>query len=181
VLGGYGYIGEYPVEQLVRDAKITSLYEGTNGIQALDLLGRKLRQQGGALFMEWMQDGLAECELGKAEGFAADADALATAINATGAAAMHLGTLSMQKNLDDALLHAYPLLQMMGWVHLGLEALNQARVAKRQAALHGDSAHRKGKILNLQFFVANLLPQAVALGKRIGSGDASALDPSLFA
>jgi hypothetical protein len=181
VLGGYGYIGEYPVEQLVRDAKITSLYEGTNGIQALDLLGRKLRQHGGASFMEWMQDGLAECELGKAEGFANEAEALSKALNAAGAAAMHLGSLGMQNQLDSALLQAYPLLQMMGWIHLGLEALNQARVAKRRIAAEGETSHRKGKLLNLQFFVANLLPQAVALGKRIQSGDTTALDPALFA
>lgn len=181
VLGGYGFIGEYPVEQLVRDAKITSLYEGTNGIQAMDLLGRKLRQQGGALFMEWMQDSLAECELGKAEGFASEADALAKSVNACGAAAMHLGAMGAQGQLDGALLQGYPLLQMMGWIHLGLEALNQARVAKQMIGAHGETAHRKGKLLNLQFFVANLLPQAVALGKRIQSGDTSALDPSLFA
>ncbi len=47
VYGGYGYIKEYPVEQLLRDCRITSIYEGTNGIQALDLLGRKLGQNGG--------------------------------------------------------------------------------------------------------------------------------------
>ncbi len=50
VYGGYGYIREYPVEQLARDCKITSLYEGTNGIQAMDLLGRKLGLQKGAIF-----------------------------------------------------------------------------------------------------------------------------------
>ena len=49
VMGGYGYIGEYPMEQLVRDAKIMSVYEGTNGIQAMDLIGRKLRMKNGAL------------------------------------------------------------------------------------------------------------------------------------
>ena len=71
VYGGYGFIGEYPVEQLVRDSKIQSIYEGTNGIQALDLLGRKMRIDGGALFMEWM--GEAQKTLGDAgkEGFAA--------------------------------------------------------------------------------------------------------------
>ncbi|MEQ1564295.1 MAG: acyl-CoA dehydrogenase [Myxococcota bacterium] len=180
VLGGYGFIGEYPVEQLVRDAKITSLYEGTNGIQAMDLLGRKLRQNGGALFMDWMQDGIKECALAKEEGFGPEADALEKAINASGAAAMHLGAMTMQAKLDGALLQAYPLLQMMGWIHLGLEALNQARVAKKRIAAEGETAHRKGKLLNLKFFVANLLPMAVGLGKRIQSGDDSALDPSLF-
>ena len=48
--GGYGYCSEYPVEQFMRDAKIASIYEGTNGIQALDLVGRKLGYHQGALF-----------------------------------------------------------------------------------------------------------------------------------
>ena len=48
--GGYGYCSEYPVEQFLRDIKITSIYEGTNGIQALDLVGRKLSMNHGALF-----------------------------------------------------------------------------------------------------------------------------------
>jgi alkylation response protein AidB-like acyl-CoA dehydrogenase len=181
VLGGYGFIGEYPVEQLVRDAKITSLYEGTNGIQALDLLGRKLRQKGGALLMEWMQDAKEECGLLREADFAAEADALAAAIDACGAAAMHLGGLSMQGRVDEALLQAYPYLQMMGWAHLGLEASNQARAAKRAIERDGSTPHREGKLLNLKFYVANLLPQAIALGKRIQSGDDAALDPRLFA
>ena len=47
VLGGYGYCSEYPIEQYLRDEKIAAIYEGTNGIQAMDLLGRKLRQRNG--------------------------------------------------------------------------------------------------------------------------------------
>jgi alkylation response protein AidB-like acyl-CoA dehydrogenase len=180
VLGGYGFIGEYPVEQLVRDAKITSLYEGTNGIQALDLMSRKLRMKGGALFMDWMQDGLKECELAKTDGFGTEAEALSKAINACGNAAMHLGGLGTQGKLDSALLQAYPFLQMMGWTHLGLEALNQARAAKRRIEAEGPTPHRKGKLANLRFYVANLLPQAVALGKRITSGDDSALEADVF-
>ena len=54
--GGYGYVGEYGVEQYMRDVKIASIYEGTNGIQALDLLGRKMRMKGGGLFLTWLQE-----------------------------------------------------------------------------------------------------------------------------
>jgi alkylation response protein AidB-like acyl-CoA dehydrogenase len=180
VLGGYGYIGEYPVEQLLRDAKITSIYEGTNGIQALDLLARKLRMNGGALLMEWVQDAVADCALGRQEGFAAEADALEKAVQACGQTAMHLGAVGQSGNLDATLLHAYPFLQMMGWTQLGLEALHQARVAKKAISERGETPHRKGKLLNLTFYVANLLPQAIALAKRVQSSDATCLDPSLF-
>jgi alkylation response protein AidB-like acyl-CoA dehydrogenase len=181
VLGGYGYIGEYPVEQLVRDGKIMSIYEGTNGIQALDLLGRKLRQKGGGLFMDWMQDALKECALGRAEGFGTECDALEKAVNATGGAAMFLGQLGATGKLDHALLQAYPFLQMMGNVHLGLETLNQARAAKRLISAGSDTPHRRSKLANLKFYVGNLLPMALAHGKRVQSGDDSALDEALYA
>jgi alkylation response protein AidB-like acyl-CoA dehydrogenase len=180
VLGGYGFIGEYPVEQLVRDGKIMSIYEGTNGIQALDLLGRKLRQKGGALFMDWMQDALKECAMGKTEGFGPECEALEKAVNATGAAAMTLGQLGATGKLDNALAVAYPFLQMMGNVHLGLESLNQARAARRVIASEGDTPHRRAKLANLKFYVANLLPMALAHGKRVQSGDDSCLDQALF-
>jgi len=181
VLGGYGYIGEYPVEQLLRDAKITSLYEGTNGIQAIDLLARKLRMNNGALLVEWMQDASAECARGKSEGFAAESEALEKAVNVCGQTAMQLGALGAKGSLDATLLQAYPFLQMMGWTHLGLEALNQALAARKAIAEQGESPHRKGKVANLRFYVANLLPQAIGLAKRIQAGDETCLDPTLFA
>lgn len=180
VFGGYGYTGEYPVEQLVRDAKITSVYEGTNGIQALDLLGRKLRVKGGQLFMEWMADGHKECKAAKAEGFEVEATQLEKAINQAGATAMHLGQLGATGGLEAALLQATPFQTMMTTVHLGLEALNQARVAKRVIARDGESTHLKGKLANLTFYVHNLLPTGVAIAKSIQAGDQTCLEPGLF-
>lgn len=180
VLGGYGYIGEYPVEQLVRDGKIMSIYEGTNGIQALDLLGRKMRQKGGQLFMDWMQDGLALCAQGKQAGFEKEASQLEKAVNQIGATAMHLGQVGMGGNLEGTLLQATPFLEMFGTVHLGLEALDQACVARRVIDRDGETRHLKGKLLNLSFYTANLLPKAVALGKAIQAGDESCLTEGLF-
>jgi hypothetical protein len=180
VLGGYGYIGEYPMEQLVRDAKICSIYEGTNGIQALDLLGRKLRQKNGALLMEYLQDAQKECGLAAEAGFGDEAASIGKALNHLGATAMHLGAQSAGGKLDGALTNAYPFLQMFGNIHLALEALQQARVAKRVIAERGESAYLKGKALNLKFYVANLLPQSVAYAKAIQASDTSCLDESLF-
>jgi len=56
VFGGHGYIREWGQEQLVRDVRITQIYEGTNGIQALDLVGRKLPAKGGRAIMSWFGD-----------------------------------------------------------------------------------------------------------------------------
>ncbi|MEZ4317944.1 MAG: acyl-CoA dehydrogenase [Myxococcota bacterium] len=180
VLGGYGFIGEYPVEQLVRDGKIMSIYEGTNGIQALDLLGRKMRQKGGGLFMDWMQDALKECGFAREVGFGDEAAALEKAINHIGATAMHLGQVGMGGNMEGTLLQATPFLEMFGTVHLGLEAIQQARVAKKVIERDGESRHLKGKIANLRFYVANILPKAVALGKIIQGGDETCLEAGLF-
>ncbi len=181
VFGGYGYIGEYPVEQLVRDAKICSIYEGTNGIQALDLLGRKLRQKGGAVFQAWMQEALAACMAAAFEGFGEEAEAVQKSVNALGQTAMTLGMLGMQDKLGAALLQATPFLKMFGTVQLALEALDQAVVAKRIIAERGETPHLRGKALNLKWYVRNVLPIATAYGKIIQGADETALDPGLFA
>jgi len=181
VLGGYGYIGEYPVEQLVRDAKIASIYEGTNGIQAMDLIGRKLRMKGGALFMEWMADAQNECKLAKEAGFAAEADAVEKAVMQLAQTSMHLGGLGAQGRLDLALAQAYPYLKLFGTIVLAVEALVQARVAARVIAERGETPHLVGKALNLKFYVRNLLPMAVAYAKAVQTSDDSALDKRLFA
>jgi hypothetical protein len=94
---------------------------------------------------------------------------------------MYLGGLGAQGNLEGTMLQATPFLQMMSGVHLGLEALNQARMATERIAAEGETPHRKGKLLNLSFYVANLLPQAVARAKAIQAGDESCLDAGLWA
>ncbi|MFO7563111.1 MAG: acyl-CoA dehydrogenase [Enhygromyxa sp.] len=179
IFGGYGYTQEFPVEQLVRDAKIQSIYEGTNGIQGLDLLGRKMRQEGGRLFMEWMQDAKAEIEAAQTEGFGDQATALGKAIDAIAAAAMHIAGVG-QKDIDHAMVHAVPFMHAFGYVVLGQEALDQARVAKRKIAAAGETSFLKGKLLNLDYFTATFLPHVTALSKSIRASDVSCLDPSLF-
>jgi hypothetical protein len=178
--GGYGYIGEFPVEQLVRDAKITSIYEGTNGIQAMDLVGRKLRQGGGALFIEWMNAANETLEQAAAAGFTQPAEQLGKAVQSLAGSAMHIAGLGTARKVDAAMLQATPFLRMFGVVLLGMEALEQATVARRLAGERGDSPLLTGKQRNLEFYISSLLPQAIALGKGIQSGDESCLDPALF-
>ncbi len=181
VYGGYGYTQEYPVEQLVRDAKIQAVYEGTNGIQALDLLGRKMRIKNGGLFMEWMGEAQADLKAGAEEGFAKQTESLGKAIGQLGACAMHLGKVAGGGNVDGAFVHAVPFLRAFGTVLLGMEALDQARVAK--AMLDGGSENNlhKGKLANLDFYVAHILPAAIAFAKTVQSGDTSCMDDYLFA
>lgn len=181
IYGGYGYIGEFPIEQVVRDSKIQSVYEGTNGIQALDLLGRKMRVGGGALFMMWMQDMQAHIATGKEMGFGKQADALEKAVNAVAASAMHIGQVGQSGKVDAAMLYAVPFMHALGYTQMGIEALDQAMVAKRLVDADKETTFLKGKRLNLDFYVAHILPKVVSLAKTVQSADESCLDESLFA
>ena len=78
------------------------------------------------------------------------------------------------------MLHAVPFQRMFGTVQLGLESLHQAVVAKKLIDANGETDFLAGKLLNLAFYTANVLPAAVALGKGIQSGDASCMDERLF-
>jgi hypothetical protein len=184
VYGGYGYTGEYPVEQNVRDSKITSIYEGTNGIQAMDLLGRKMRKGNGALFMTWLNECNLELELAKAtHKLDEEVSGLERARDQLGQTAMYLGGLGMQGNVKGAMVQSYPYLTLFGTVVLGLHAVWQARVAL--AALDAnpsdaDAAFYRGKVLNARFYVKNILPRATALAKSIQAGDESCLTEGLF-
>ncbi|HRI09009.1 MAG TPA: acyl-CoA dehydrogenase [Nannocystaceae bacterium] len=180
VYGGYGYTGEFPVEQLVRDAKIMSIYEGTNGIQALDLLGRKMRIGSGALFIEWMQETESELRRHAKAGFIPQAAAISKVVQSLAATAMHLANLARTRKIDAAMVQATPFLRMFGLVLLAVEAIEQAAVAKRLIETKGSTPYLRGKLLSLDFYVTSVLPQAIALSKIIQSGDESALDPELF-
>lgn len=200
VHGGYGYIKEYGIEQLMRDVKIGSLYEGTNGIQALDLLGRKMRLKNGALFMTWMQDLNEFLETVKND---AVLGKLAGEVEAAKNSLAEAAFSFMQSGAQDAeypLLHATPFLRMFGLVESARLLLEQANVAKEklgelfetQGISVDDADARKklseqndaarfyeNKILTTQFFVNQILPEVRALLKSIKSSDRSALDAML--
>ena len=181
IFGGAGYTQEYPAEQHVRDAKITSVYEGTNGIQAMDLLGRKMRMKGGGLVMGWMADAQATCARGRDAGLAAEADLIEKAVQTTGATAMHLAGLGGAGNLAGAMVNATPFLELMGIVMLAVESLEQAIVAKAVIERDGENTHLAGKLLNVRFYVRNILPKATAISKSIQGDDYACLDERLFA
>ncbi len=183
--GGYGFTQEYPVEQFVRDSKINSIYEGANGIQAMDLLGRKMRTGNGKLFMMWLDECNKELEAARATGkLNEEVTALEKARDQLGQTAMHLGALGMQGNLRGAMLQSSSFLTMFGTVVLGLHSLWQARVAQQivdgGSAGAEDASFYRGKILNAKFYMKNILPKATALGKAIQNSDDSCLEDGLF-
>ncbi len=182
--GGYGYTKEYPVEQNLRDQRISAIYEGTNGIQAMDLLGRKMRQGNGMLFMTWLDECNKELERAKAtKRMDEEVSALERARDHLGQTAMHLGGLGMQGNLKGAMLQATPFLNLFGTVVLGLHSVWQARVAYEliDAGATGDDLKLyKGKLANARFYAKNILPRATSLAKAIQAGDESCLEEGLF-
>ena len=198
VLGGYGFCSEYPQEQYCRDVKIGSLYEGTNGIQALDLLGRKLSMKGGMLFMYYMQELSATIEKLKADEKFADMGAqLEQAQGWLASLVMEFG--QMGKSKDPAqmivpILNATPFLNMFGHVVMAEILADQAMIAQnmldvycKEKGCEDSKAVRKlveesdeakylyGKVQGAKWFLNNQLPEVEALMKAMKNKDVSAM------
>jgi len=153
--GGYGYCKEYPVEQMMRDQKINTIYEGTNGIQALDLLGRKLGMKGGAYFMNLIGETKAAIEEGKASEFKEEAEIVEKAVNAIVETAMKFAQL-MKKNPFVPLIAACDFLNCFGDALCGWFHLRSALVAKKAletADVEKEKMFYTGKIEGAKFFI----------------------------
>ena len=98
--GGYGYTRDYPVERMYRDNRLNPIHEGTNGIQSLDLLGRKVPMKGGALLQTLMQVVLADIAAAREAGLDALADQLQSAVRQLGATTQALGAIAAQQGAD---------------------------------------------------------------------------------
>ena len=170
VFGGHGYIREYGMEQYVRDARIAMIYEGTNGVQAMDLVGRKLPRHGGKAAMALF--GLIAADIAEAKDGpqAALAGHLEKAVGQLQAGAMWLMQNGM-KDPNNAGAAAYPLMTMMGVVALGWMWLKMARAA--QALLdagEGDKAFLEAKLITARFYAERVLPDAGALRRKLEGG-----------
>jgi hypothetical protein len=161
VYGGYGYIREYPQEQLVRDCRITQIYEGTNGIQAMDLLGRKLGMKKGKPVMDLFGEIQATIARAKTvESLKAAAEKVETALNKLGEIAMHMGATAMSPKVLTAFAHAYPFMEVSGEVVMAWMLLWRAVVAeeKIKTAKKKDQDFYDGQFKQLDFFVQSILP-----------------------
>ena len=116
VYGGYGYIKEYPMEQLLRDCRITQIYEGTNGIQAMDLLGRKLGMNKGKPIMDLLGEIQKTIAGARAVSNLADiANKVEAAVNKLGEVALHIGQTGMSPDTRMiAFAHAYSFMEVFG-------------------------------------------------------------------
>lgn len=176
--GGHGYIREWGMEQFVRDARIAQIYEGTNGVQAMDLIGRKVPEGGGRMMRRWLK--LVQEDL---RGAAADRN-VADLARPLGEAVRTLqetvaGVMqAAMKNPDEAGAAASDFLRMMGTVATGWMWLRMARVAHERLAA-GDSAFYEAKVKTARFYMTKLLPQVQALAATIRAGAAPVMEPVL--
>jgi alkylation response protein AidB-like acyl-CoA dehydrogenase len=170
VYGGYGYIKEYPVEQLVRDCKITSIYEGTDGIQAMDLLGRKLGLAKGQVFVNFLGEIQKIVAMARENSeLAGLADEVEAAVNRLGEVAMSIGQNAMSPRFKSAFAFAFPFLEVMGDVIMAWMLLWRAALAQQHLTAgprKKDVDFYEGQIKTAEFFIHAILP--TTLGKMNG-------------
>ncbi|WP_342657381.1 acyl-CoA dehydrogenase C-terminal domain-containing protein [Sphingomonas sp. NY01] len=171
VYGGHGYIAEWGMEQYVRDARIAMIYEGTNGVQAMDLVGRKLAQKNGRAVQAFFQ--MVATEVAEAKGDAAAADLagrLEKALGELQAATMWFVGHGL-KNPNHVGAGAVAYMHLMGLVAVGLMWLRMARAAARlKAAGEGEAGFLEAKLVTARFFGERMLPDAGALRRKIEGG-----------
>ncbi len=193
VYGGYGYTREYPVEQLFRDVRIASIYEGTNGIQAMDLLARKLGMKKGEVFKDFMQEILKTVAGAKEiEELKPMAIILERAVSMMGETAFHMGSTAMSPQFKLAFGNALPFLDVTGDVIMAWMLLwrGVAAAPKLEKLVgHLDGKERKKKILNnkeaafyqgqlktAEYFIHSILPVTLGKMEAVRTGNAAIID-----
>jgi hypothetical protein len=178
LFGGHGYIKEWGMEQFVRDAHIPMIYEGANGIQALDLVGRKLGKDGGRAVMAFFSE---------VQGFLKDNagdTALKPYLDPLAGALEHLqkATMWFMQNAlakpDNGGAGATDYMHLFGLVALGYMWAQMAKAAqsKLKEGADGAAARLNAKLVTGRFFVERILPEASAHLARIQTGAASTME-----
>ena len=182
IWGGHGYIEDNPASQFVRDARIAMIYEGANGVQALDLVGRKLAQDGGKHVLAFFEMVKAECMAHDAE---PRMEPFAKALKAASKQMQAAGMFFMQngmKNPNAALAGSSDFLHLMGHVCMGLMWTRMARAALTALDNGGDRVFLEAKLVTGRYYMARQLPACGLHLARIESGAevVMALDAEAF-
>ncbi|WP_299976213.1 acyl-CoA dehydrogenase [Desulfobacula sp.] len=158
VLGGYGYTKEYPVEQTVRDCKIASIYEGANGIQAMDFLGRKIAGNKGLMLEALISEIKATILTAKAQDNLKElAIKLETALFLLETTCKNTSNAFFSKHMASAFACAHPLLDATGDIIMAWMLLWRAVIADKKLETK-ESAFYQGKIKAAQFFIMTIIP-----------------------
>jgi acyl-CoA dehydrogenase len=172
VFGGHGYIEEHGMSQFVRDARIAMIYEGANGIQALDLVGRKLGANGGRAIQAFFKEVGEFCEENRAdEKLAPFTKALKKGLNDLQAATMWLMQNGM-KNPDNAGAASTDYLHLFGLVTLGYMWGQMAKTAQAKLAegANGSSSFYDNKLVTARYYMDRIMPETAAHLARLSSG-----------
>jgi len=176
VYGGHGYIAETGVEQFVRDARIAMIYEGANGIQALDLVGRKLGRDGGRAITAFFNEVAAFAKDNSAdEAMKPYIAPLSTSIKDLQQATMWLMQNAMAKP-DNAGAASTDYLHLFGLVALGYMWARMAKVAQDKLANAGEQPYLKTKLVTGKFFMERMLPETSLRLSRIQTGAGSMME-----
>ena len=169
VYGGHGYIEEWGMSQFVRDARIAMIYEGANGVQALDLVGRKLALNGGRGVQAFFKEVGEFCEENRAdEKLAPYTKALKKGLNDLQAATMWLMQNAMQKP-DNAGAASTDYMHLFGLVALGYMWAQMVKVAQAKLA-EGPDAFFDAKLVTGRYFMERVMPETAAHLARISTG-----------
>lgn len=162
VFGGHGYIAEHGMEQIVRDTRISTIYEGTTGIQALDLIGRKVMGSGGQLLRNYTKQIHKFCEANKANaGLEAMVAALAELNKEWGELTMKVGEKAME-DAEEIGAASVDFLMYSGYIILGHMWAKMADVAQQKIADGSTDPMYKAKIITAQFYFDRILPRTAA-------------------
>jgi acyl-CoA dehydrogenase len=176
MFGGHGYIVETGVEQFVRDARIAMIYEGANGIQALDLVGRKLGRDGGRAITAFFNEVTAFAkENGANEAMKPYLAPLTASVQHLQQATMWLMQNAMAKP-DNAGAASTDYLHLFGLVTLGYMWARMAKVAQDKLAESGEEPYLKAKLVTGKFFMERMLPETSLRLSRVQSGAATMME-----
>jgi acyl-CoA dehydrogenase len=177
VYGGHGYIEEWGMSQYVRDARIAMIYEGANGIQALDLVGRKLGLNGGRAVMALFKEIGDFCEENRSdENLSAYTKSLKKGLNDLQAATMWFMQNAMAKP-DNAGAGSTDYMHLFGLVVLGYMWAKMAKAANDNlAAGSGDADYYKNKLLTGRFYMEKVMPETALRKARIETGADSLME-----
>ncbi len=180
VHGGYGFTEEYQVAQCARDSKILSIWEGTNFIQSLDLVGRKWTLDGGRVFAEWLAEVLDSLERHKnLEGFEREAGIMSAAAAAYGEIQSFIAD-AFNRNIKIVPLYSTRILRATAILWGGSLLLEQAGIALKRAKElgegHYDYPFYAGKVQTARFYIRNIVPEILSLAGIVKDCDTSAVD-----
>ncbi|MEI8146287.1 MAG: acyl-CoA dehydrogenase, partial [Alphaproteobacteria bacterium] len=170
--GGHGYINEWGMGQFVRDARITMIYEGANGIQALDLVGRKLGLNGGRAVMAFFNEVGSFCAAHKDDAAIGPFIAgLSRGLGQLQEASMWLMQNAMQKP-DNAGAGSTPYMHLFGLVAMGYMWARMAKAANDNlaAGANGSTDRMNAKLTTARFYFEQLMPETTTLKHRVTAG-----------